>query len=135
MKRLVKNIYTILLSIVLVLAFSCEEKTQDADHAKVAAVDTTLKWTHYHIGEPPPDGYYAAFDSVIKRWNIRYERIDGGCEELPEERARYEKDNPKYFKILDKRFGKNWLQRFHAEVKALDSTLKKDNKLYNANDL
>lgn len=88
-------------------------------------VDTTLKWVDYRIGEPPPDGYYTAFDSVVKKWNIRYQRIEGGCEELPNERSRYEKDNPKYFALLNTRFGKNWLNRFHADVKALDSTLHK----------
>ncbi|WP_345950038.1 hypothetical protein ABDD95_01005 [Mucilaginibacter sp. PAMB04274] len=89
----------------------------------VNEIDTSLKWVDYHIGEPPPEGYYTAFDSVIKKWNIRYQRIEGGCEGLPDERRRFEKDNPKYFALLKIRFGEDWLDRFHADVKALDNKL------------
>jgi hypothetical protein len=91
---------------------------------QVAVVDTSPKWVDYHIGEPQFVGYYAAFDSVIKKWNIRYQRIEGGCEELPAERNKYEKDNPKYFKILEAKYGKEWSNRFYTDVEVLEQSYK-----------
>jgi hypothetical protein len=118
-------------TVALLIFSSC---SQTNNHEKkiattAIAIDTNLKWVDYRIGELPQEGYYTAFDSVIKKWNIRYERIEGGCEELPDERRRYEKDNPKYFKILETRFGNDWLDHFHADVKALDSNLQKNSAL------
>jgi hypothetical protein len=115
-------------TVALLILASCRQTNSPADIKAVpssTAVDTTLKWVDYRIGELPPYGYYTAFDSVIKKWNIRYQRIEGGCEELPEERSRFEKNNPRYFALLKTRFGNNWLDRFHADVKALDSKLQK----------
>jgi len=115
------------ITIVLAVLAACKENSQHAATGKTSSVaaDTTLKWTDYRIGEPPPVGYYSAFDSVIKKWHIRHERIEGGCEATPEERSVYEKDNPKYFRVLEKQFGKDWLRRFHAEVEVL--TRKQEN--------
>lgn len=113
-------------AVVLLLFASCNQEKSHVDKktaTTTTGVDTALKWVDYRIGEPPLEGYYTAFDSIIKKWNIRYERIEGGCEELPDERSKYEKDNPKYFKILETKFGKDWLTRFHADVKALESKL------------
>jgi len=100
----------------------------DIDVKQTANTESSLKWVDYHIGELPPLNYYQGFDSVIKKWGIRYQRIDGGCEEILEERQRYEKDNPKYFLILEKKFGKGWRQRFFTEVRRLDSTLQNQHK-------
>lgn len=114
---------TLYIVLIVPLIISCTRNNGRTD-VKVAvpviAVDTSLKWVDYRIGEPPPVGYYAAFDSVIKKWKIRYQRIEGGCEELPAERDKYEKDNPRYFKILEIKYGKGWLKHFYADVKALD---------------
>lgn len=97
----------------------------------VKNTDTTLKWIDYREGELPPVGYYTALDSTIKKWNIRYERIEGGCEIIPGEKQRYEQNNEKYFRMLEKRFGNNWRQRFDKEVSILDSTLHaEENKIY-----
>ncbi|WP_374951865.1 hypothetical protein [Mucilaginibacter sp.] len=114
---------TCFIFLILTCCVSCTQHNGRAD-VKVATpgavVDISLKWVDYHFGEPPPEGYYAAFDSVIKKWNIRYQRIEGGCEALPAERNKYEKDNPKYFKIIESEYGKDWLNRFYADVKMLE---------------
>jgi hypothetical protein len=115
-------------ALILLSVISCTHKNGHADvkvSAPVTAVDTNLKWVEYHIGELPPQGYYATFDSVIKKWKIRYQRIEGGCEELPAERNKYEKDNPRYFKILERKYGKGWLKGFYADVKALEEQSQK----------
>lgn len=81
--------YIGILAIVLV---SCEQKSSHNIKKKVKITDTTLKWIDYRVGTTPPVGYYTAFDSIIKKWHIRYKRIEAGCEELPEVRTKYEKD-------------------------------------------
>ncbi len=113
-------------AVVLLLFCACKQKGKHAHVENIVATDTSLKWVDYRIGELPPVNYYNAFDSVIKKWNIRYQRIEGGCEALPEERIVYEKDNNKYFLVLEKKFGHDWLKRFYAEVKALDNSLDKN---------
>ncbi|WDF57382.1 FEKKY domain-containing protein [Mucilaginibacter sp. KACC 22063] len=110
---------------VLLLLISCKENKKHAANLKATIIDTSLKWIDYRIGERPPEGYFTAFDSIIKKWNIRYQRIEGGCTALPAQRQMYEKDNPKYFKILQQRFGKDWYTRFQRQVKELDSALHK----------
>jgi len=85
--------------------------------------DSSLKWIDYRQGELPPEGYYRALDSTIKKWGIRYERIEGGCEIIPGEKQRYEQHNEKYFEMLEKQFGRYWRQRFDQEVRILDSIL------------
>ncbi|WP_162902828.1 FEKKY domain-containing protein [Taibaiella koreensis] len=82
-------------------------------------------WTDYREGELPPVGFYDAMDSVIKKWNIRYSRIEGGCEVIPGAKQRYEPNNQRYFRQLEQQFGKDWRQRFNAEVRILDSVLHK----------
>jgi hypothetical protein len=72
----------------IALIVSCDEKSNHARVAKKTGTlgDTTLKWTDYQIGELPPEGYFKAHDSIIKKWKIRYTRIQGGCEATTAER-------------------------------------------------
>lgn len=107
------------------LFFSCDG-TQTARNNTAAGrkgADSSLKWIDYRQGELPPEGYYSALDSTIKKWGIRYERIEGGCEIIPGEKQRYEQHNEKYFEQLEKQFGMGWRQRFDQEVRILDSIL------------
>lgn len=115
--------------LVLALIVSCKEKSSKVSNSPKVTVTNvnSLKWTDYHTGELPPVGYYLAFDSIIHRWGIKYERIEGGCEQMPYEKNRYEKHNEQYFHLLEKKFGKNWHQRFNDEVAALDLVFKKEN--------
>lgn len=106
-----------LLFILLVACNSGDSKVSNA--LPPTDADTGLKWTDYREGELPPVGYYDALDSVIKKWNIRYERIEGGCEPAPLEKRRYEKGNGEYFQLLEKQYGKDWRRRFDDEVKTV----------------
>lgn len=107
---------------VLFLFFSCKDSPHQAS-AVVEKEDTTLKWVDYRVGELPPVGYYDATDSMVRKWAIRYERVEGGCEINDSEKMAYEKRNPEYFRLLEQRFGKDWRTRFDAEVATLDSIL------------
>ncbi|MFV0604363.1 MAG: hypothetical protein ACK5NK_00855 [Niabella sp.] len=115
----------VFLYIIVWAAFSCNNSTNSRSDLP-SETDTVLEWVDYRYGELPPQGYYDALDSIIKKWDIRYKRIEGGCEadEAKKEQKEYEKNNSKYFHQLEHKFGKNWRNRFDAEVAALDSLLK-----------
>ncbi|MCH5597485.1 FEKKY domain-containing protein [Niabella ginsengisoli] len=116
----------ILLSLLLFqIVVSCGQKQSKPamDAAASPPTDTTSLWVDYRIGELPPEGYYDAFDSIIRKWNIRYQRTEGGCEATPSEKQQHEAGNEKYFRQLEAKFGKDWRQQFDAEVKKLDSLL------------
>jgi len=115
------KINTSLYSLLLLLFVACNEKPKASDSDRVAQVDTALKWVDYRIGELPPVGYYDAIDSIIKKWNIRYERVEGGCEVISGEKESYEKHNYKYFQELEQKYGRDWRAKFDAEVQHLDS--------------
>jgi len=106
------------------LFLSCDgTQTARNNTATGKGADSSLKWIDYRQGELPPEGYYSALDSTIKKWGIRYERIEGGCEIILGEKQRYEQHNDEYFQLLEKKFGSNWRQRFDQEVKQLDSLI------------
>lgn len=105
----------------LIFIVSCLQKTSDKKPPKDAAV---LLWTDYRIGELPPEGYYYARDSIIRKWNIRYKRIEGGCEATLADKKKYEAGNAGYFLELEKQHGEHWQEQFEKEVRELDSTLK-----------
>jgi hypothetical protein len=121
MELIRKLIPALLIMVCLLVACKGKRKHHVDNSANTIKSDTTLKWVDYHIGELPPLGYYDPFDSIVKKWNIRYQRIEGGCDGTPAQRSFYEKQNPKYFKVLESRFGRNWLTRFNAEVEALQN--------------
>lgn len=89
---------------------------------------TTLVWVDYHWGELPPVGHYDALDSIVTRWNLNYQRVQGGCEasEVSKERRKFEKNNPVYFDYLEEKFGKDWREKFNKEVEELEVILQKD---------
>jgi hypothetical protein len=124
MATMIRICYSLLLLICLLVACKEKRKHHVAKIANTIKTDTTLKWVDYNIGELPPIGQYDAFDSIIKKWNIRYQRIEGGCNATPAQKSSYENQNPKYFKVLESRFGKNWRTRFDEEVEALQNKYK-----------
>jgi hypothetical protein len=110
--------------LLFLLFLSCDGAQTTRNNTTVGkGLDSSLKWIDYRQGELPPEGYYNALDSTIKKWGIRYERIEGGCEIIPGEKQRYERDNEKYFELLEKQFGMDWRRRFDQEVSLLDSVL------------
>ena len=124
------------LSITFLLIFSiisCTKTGKKSDgfinsKNQISNDTANLKWVDYRYGELPPEGYYDAFDSIIKKWEIKYERIEGGCEinEALSEKKKYEKDNAKYFAELEKKFGKDWRKKFDAEVEEMELKLNKN---------
>ena len=114
-------------SLLLLVLVACNDVPEGNNSNTVTQIDTSLKWVDYRNGELPPVGYYDATDSIIKKWDIRYERVEGGCEVDDAEKQRYEKDNHKYFNILEQKHGKDWRKKFDAEVKYLDSLLQVKN--------
>ena len=93
--------------------------------------DSNLVWVDYHWGELPPDGHYDALDSIITKWDLNYQRVQGGCEasEVSRERRKFEKNNPHYFKVLKEKYGKDWRERFDKEVEELEEILEKDSTI------
>lgn len=85
--------------------------------------DSSLVWTDYRLGELPPVHYDDALDSIIRKWNINYKRIEGGDDLSNHEGLKYDKTNQLYFKYLETKYGKNWRNRFDKEVAALTVNL------------
>lgn len=94
-----------------------------------AAKKTTQKteplcWKDIRVGELPPEGAYDGIDSLVKKWNLCYERIETGCEitgSISKLKRQYERSNNIYFKSLEKKLGADWKQQFDRELQLLDS--------------
>ncbi|NML68551.1 hypothetical protein HHL23_01885 [Chryseobacterium sp. RP-3-3] len=83
-----------------------------------------LCWKDLRIGELPPQGAYDGIDSLVKKWNLCYERIETGCEvtdSITQLQKQYERSNTIYFKSLEKKLGKSWKLQFDRELHLLDS--------------
>ncbi|SFN94721.1 hypothetical protein SAMN05421594_4829 [Chryseobacterium oleae] len=95
------------------------------DVAKKAAQKTEpLCWKDIRIGELPPQGAYDGIDSLVKKWNLCYERIETGCEvtdSITRLQRQYDRSNAMYFKSLENKLGKNWKQQFDHELQITDS--------------
>jgi len=79
---------------------------------------------NYRLGELPPQGTYDGIDTLVKKYKLRYQRIDAGCEIGPAEellKARYAYQNQRYFREMEKVHGKDWKKQFDAELHVLDS--------------
>jgi hypothetical protein len=66
----------------------------------------------------------SAIDSLVKKWNLCYERIEAGCiitDSIEDLKKQYEASNKIYFKSLEKNLGKNWKQQFDKELQTSDS--------------
>ncbi|SIO50134.1 FEKKY domain-containing protein [Chitinophaga niabensis] len=108
----------------MIFTVSCLQKAPDKRASAVKKDETALLWTDYRIGELPPEGYYDAIDSVVKKWNINYKRVEGGCEATVKDKEKHEAGNAGYFQELEKQYGKHWREQFNKEVRELDSILK-----------
>jgi len=87
-------------------------------------IDTSLVWVDYLTGAPTVPGSYDGIDSLVKKYKLRYRRINAGCvvgekEELL--KAKYDQQNQRYFKEIEKIHGKDWKKRFDKELQVLDS--------------
>ncbi|MGK6341013.1 hypothetical protein ACMGDK_02170 [Chryseobacterium sp. DT-3] len=108
---------------VLVLPFYIISCTPDVTK-KTAQKTEPLCWKDIRVGELPPEGAYSGIDSLVKKWNLCYERIETGCEitdSITRLQKQYEHSNTIYFKSLEKKLGKNWKQQFDKELRVSDS--------------
>ncbi|WP_123912765.1 hypothetical protein [Chryseobacterium pennipullorum] len=121
-RKMYPNTSTHLLWIGLLLCLtSCKP---DPAKTQSSPKPTTLCWKDLRYGELPPMGAYDAIDSLVKRWNLCYERIETGCEvtdSIENLKKQYESANTIYFKSLEKKLGRNWKQQFDQELQTLDS--------------
>jgi hypothetical protein len=81
-------------------------------------------WTDFRIGELPPVGYYDGIDSLVKKWNLCYTRLEGGCvldDSTEVLRKKYKMENENYFVQLESKLGKDWKLKFENELRVLDS--------------
>ncbi|AZA50119.1 hypothetical protein EG346_18900 [Chryseobacterium carnipullorum] len=95
----------------------------DASKKAVHSAES-LCWKDIRIGELPPQGAYDGIDSLVKKWNLCYERIETGCEvtdSITQLQKEYERSNAMYFKSLEKKLGKNWKKQFDQELHRSDS--------------
>ncbi|HEU4497600.1 MAG TPA: hypothetical protein VFR70_11160, partial [Flavobacterium sp.] len=106
--------------LIIGLAIACSDKPGGQKHQTTAAsqMDTSLMWVDYCMGELPPPYYYAGTDTLVKKYKLRYQRIVAGCVAGPEEellKAKYDLQNERYFKEIEKIYGKGWKKQFDAE--------------------
>lgn len=83
-----------------------------------------IGWVDYRLGELSPAFVYAGIDSLVRKWNLVYHRIEAGCDigYIQEEaKAAHDRQNAKYFRFLEERHGKDWKVRFDKELRLLDS--------------
>lgn len=87
----------------------------------------TLCWIDFQIGETNELYIDLAKDSLVKKWGLCYQRIINGCE-IDDSTRYFEKiydiQNQKYFKELEKKFGKDWKRRFNIELQDLEEKLR-----------
>ncbi|AZA83695.1 hypothetical protein C1637_14360 [Chryseobacterium lactis] len=118
-KNLIVN--TILVASLLFFLFSC--KKPDAPKQAEEKKDS-LCWNDFRYGELPPERAYHGIDSLVKKWNLCYHRIEAGCvitDSIEKLKKQYESSNAIYFKSMEKTLGKDWKQRFDQQLAIADS--------------
>ncbi|PIF45923.1 hypothetical protein CLU96_2938 [Chryseobacterium sp. 52] len=123
MKKLNISVFISLTMVAWALSFFLISCTQDKVK-KTTPEKEPLCWKDIRIGELPPEGAYDGIDSLVKKWNLCYERIETGCEvtdSITKLQGQYERSNNIYFKSLEKKLGKNWKQQFDKELHVSDS--------------
>lgn len=110
----------------MILLMACNNNTdgQKPQTTATAQIDTSLVWIDYRIGELAPYSFYAGLDSLVKKYKLRYQRIEAGCEVGKTEellKTKYDQQNQRYFKEMEKIHGKDWKKRFDVELQVLDS--------------
>ncbi|UIR56802.1 hypothetical protein LZQ00_03050 [Sphingobacterium sp. SRCM116780] len=109
------------------LFIACTNKlgNQKPQTITTSPIDTSLLWIDYRLGELPPQGAYDGIDTLVKKYKLRYQRIEAGCEIGEEEerlKAKYANQNQRYFQEMEKVHGKDWKKQFDEELHVLDST-------------
>ncbi|WP_223607827.1 hypothetical protein [Chryseobacterium sp. OSA05B] len=109
-------------AILFAIPFSIISCTPDGAK-KTTQKTEPLCWKDIRVGELPPEGAYGGIDSLVKKWNLCYERIETGCEvtdSITRLQRKYDRSNGIYFKSLEKKLGKNWKQQFDKELQVAD---------------
>jgi len=96
--------------------------TQKPQITASTQTDTGLVWVDYRLGMLIPREFYAGMDTLVKKYKLRYKRIEAGCMVDGGKliKAEYELQNERYFKEMEKIYGKDWKKRFDAELQVLD---------------
>ncbi len=117
-----KIILLILIFSVATGSISCSNKQKNGKNSKISMPESI--WIDLILGGPPLPNQFKAIDSLTKKYNINYKRIEMGCEFSNKDiilREKYEIENALYFKELEKTLGKNWKSKFDLEKSKLDS--------------
>lgn len=96
----------------LLIFISCKKEPFKSSTASTLSKENTgsLCWKDLRYGELPPEGAYAAIDSMVKKWNLCYERIETGCvitDSIENLKKQYKASNQLYFESLEKKLGKD----------------------------
>lgn len=115
-----------LLSCLLFFLLSCKPDVTNKSTVTKKTIKNKepLCWKDLRYGELPPVGAYDGIDSLVKKWNLCYERIEAGCEitdSIQDLKNQYEASNAIYFKNLEARLGKDWKRVFDKELQVADS--------------
>ncbi len=109
--------------IVFFCLFNCKNEKQIIIKKEIATKPKGI-WIDYVLGGPPLPNEFKAIDSLTKKYNINYKRVEFGCEYTNNDilqKEKYNIENAKYFKELEAVLGKNWKQNFDKEKVKLDS--------------
>jgi hypothetical protein len=114
------------LAIVLTVLLTSCNNTLDSSKMAIDTKSDSVSgcWIDFRIGELPPMGYYDGIDSLVKRWNLCYTRMEGGCvidDSTEFLSKKYKIENDKYFTQLEAKLGKDWKLKFDSELHILDS--------------
>ena len=119
MKKFIVLIYILSVSTTFI---GCLQKQKTVKFTKID--NSKGIWIDLILGGPPLPNQFKAIDSLTKKYNINYKRIEMGCEFSNKDiilREKYEIENALYFKELEKTLGKNWKSKFDLEKLKLDS--------------
>ncbi len=119
MKKFIVLIFILSVSITFI---GCLQKQKTDDVTKTD--NSKGIWIDLILGGPPLPNQFKAIDSLTKKYNINYKRIEMGCEFSNIDlllRKKYEIENALYFKELEKTLDKNWKNKFDLEKSKLDS--------------
>jgi hypothetical protein len=83
----------------------------------------SLCWIDFIVGGPPLPNEFVGIDSLVKKYDLCYYRIENGCEvsdSIFEVQKKYEKQNQLYFTKLQSKLGMDWKKKFDQELLLLN---------------
>jgi hypothetical protein len=100
--------------LIMSLFIACNNKTGNQEPQATATartqIDTSLGWVEYRLGELTDPRSNEAMDTLVKKYKLRYYRFEAGCvigEEEEMLKAKYDHQNQRYFREMEKIHGKH----------------------------